>query len=69
VAIRIHDTGSDLEAAVSFAIDMVRVAGEKVEKAGDDLIAMVAHDAEAQSSVTAYVELFRTNMTGNYYWS
>lgn len=64
-----HEANQDLEAAVAFAIDMALVAGQKTAKAADDLVAMVSHDPDAQANVRAYVEGFKTNLTGNYYWS
>ncbi|KAM7189916.1 Isoprenoid synthase domain containing protein [Naviculisporaceae sp. PSN 640] len=69
IPIQMYEASQDLEAAVAFAIDMALVAGQKTAKAADDLVAMVSHDPEAQANVRAYVEGFKTNLTGNYYWS
>lgn len=69
VPIQMHQTNQTLDQAVSFAIEMALVAGQKTVQAADDLVKMVVSDPDAQENVRRYVEGFKTNLTGNYYWS
>ncbi|KAK4225138.1 isoprenoid synthase domain-containing protein [Podospora fimiseda] len=64
-----NETGADLDTVIASLIKSLVAAGDNLEKALDGLVARVKGDVELETAVQKYAVGFRTNMTGNYWWS
>ncbi|KAK4160000.1 isoprenoid synthase domain-containing protein [Cladorrhinum sp. PSN259] len=64
-----QETGADLATVVDSLIKSLVNIGNNLDKAVDDLIARIKGNAELEDAVEKDAVGYRTNLTGNYWWS
>lgn len=69
IPVVMQETGAGLDEAVRSLIKSLATIGDSLDSAVDALIANTGNDNELKTAVEKYVAGFRTNMTGNYWWS
>jgi hypothetical protein len=67
--IMLQETGASMDDVVQTLVDTLQASKDNLERAAGQLLDMVADDASARSVVEKYVQCFRTNIAGNYWWS
>lgn len=69
VPIMLREGDGNLNEVVQILVDSLQVSKDNLERAAGQLLDMVADHTTAKSLVAKYVECFRTNIAGNYWWS
>lgn len=69
VPIMLRERERNLNEVVRILVDSLQVSKDNLERAAGQLLDMVAGETTAKSVVAKYVECFRTNIAGNYWWS
>ncbi|KAK3332958.1 isoprenoid synthase domain-containing protein [Cercophora scortea] len=69
IPILINGNHLDLDGAVAYVLDIAKEIERDFDRVAEALLAMVKHDPAAHASVEDYLDIMRTNMTGNYVWS
>ena len=69
VPIMLRETDANLNDVVQNLVDTLQVPKDNLDRAAGQLLDMVVEDTAARSLVGKYVEFFRTNIAGNYWWS
>ncbi|KAG4429544.1 hypothetical protein IFR05_014981 [Cadophora sp. M221] len=64
-----HEQGIDVQSAVESTCEFLQTAVSMFDEAATTILREHQDDASEYDTLAAYIDVLRTNITGNYYWS
>ncbi len=69
IPIFMNETGRDMETAMRTILNIFHISADDFDRAANSLLCKMEHDPEGHEATKRYIDICKTNMTGNYLWS
>ncbi len=68
IPVVMNATHKDLEGTIDFLLADIQACSDSFDRACADMLALAAHDPEDYRITGIYLEMMRSNLTGNVAW-